>query len=165
MPDSIGPASISRRSDSSMSGADVAELLAFVCNDELYAVDLRSVHEIVIPPPVTLVPRSPAPVVGVCSVRGQLATVVDLRAVLGMPPIEISRKNRILLARVGPTELVGLRVDEVRHVVRLASSQIEYSGQTLGSEVSEGVRGIGRPSSGEVIVLLDLLAVLQKGCS
>lgn len=165
MAESLAPASIARRSDSSISGEEVAELLAFVCNDELYAVDLRSVHEIVIPPPITLVPRSPEPVVGVCSVRGQLATVVDLRAVLGMSPVEQSRKNRILLARVGPSELVGLRVDEVRHVVRLANSQVEYSGQTLGSEVSDGVRGIGRPTSGEVIVLLDLLAILQKGCS
>lgn len=145
-------------------GDDVAELLAFICDDELYAVDLRTVHEIVIPPPVTLVPRSPPAVVGVCSVRGQLATVVDLRVVLGLPPLDEVGKVRFLLAKLGESDLVGLRVDEVRHVVRLNTAQIEYSGQTLGGDVSEGVRGIGRPSSGEVIVLLDLLAVLSKGC-
>ncbi len=143
---------------------EVAELLAFVCDDELYAVDLRTVHEIVIPPPITLVPRSPLAVVGVCSVRGQLATVVDLRAVLGLPPNDEQGKTRILLAKMGEADLVGLRVDEVRHVVRLSTSQIEFSAQTLGGDVSEGVRGIGRPATGEVIVLLDLVAMLHKGC-
>jgi purine-binding chemotaxis protein CheW len=143
----------------------MAELLAFICNDELYAVDLRAVHEIVIPPPITIVPRSPFAVVGVCSVRGQLATVVELRRILGIPPADESKKGRILLARTGETDLVGLMVDEVRHVVRLSSSQLEYSAQSLGGDISEGVRGVGRPATGEVIVILDLLAMLNKGCS
>lgn len=143
---------------------EVAELLAFICNGEPYAVSLSSVHEIVIPPPITLVPRSPAAVLGVCSVRGELATIVDLRTVLGLPKMEDSSRARILLARFQQSELVGLRVDEVRHVVRLTSSQIEYSSQTLGGESSDGVRGIGRPSANEVLVILDLISVLGKGC-
>jgi purine-binding chemotaxis protein CheW len=142
----------------------VLELLAFVCNDEIYAVELGSVHEIVIPPPITMVPRSPPAIVGVCSVRGELATVVDLRTVLSMGPQEDKSKTRVLLARVGASELVGLLVDEVRQVVRLREAQVEYSSQSLGGDVSEGVLGIGRPQEGEVIVILDLAAVLNKGC-
>lgn len=149
--------------DRSSAGA-VIELLAFTCAGELYAVDLRAVHEIVIPPPITLVPRAPEAVLGVCSVRGQLATVVDLRRVLSLAEWSADRRGRVLLAKKGDSELVGLRVDEVRHVVRLLPTQIELSSQTLGGEVSEGVRGIGRPHSGEVLVLLDLLALLEKGC-
>lgn len=142
----------------------IFELLVFICNGELFAVDLRAVHEIVIPPPVTVVPRAAPAVLGVCSVRGQLATVVDLRKVLGLPPAATEKRARILLAKLTETDLVGLCVDEVKHVVRLTSSQIEITGQSLGSDASEGVRGIGRPPTGEVIVLLDLVAVLHKGC-
>jgi len=142
----------------------IFEFLVFICNEELFAVDLRTVHEIVIPPPITIVPRAPAAVVGVCSVRGQLATVVDLRHVLGLPAASGERRARILLAKVTETDLVGLCVDEVKHVVRLTSSQIEITGQSLGGDGTDGVRGIGRPAGGEVIVLLDLLAVLNKGC-
>lgn len=144
---------------------EIFELLSFVCDDELFAVDLRAVHEIVIPPPITLVPRAAPAVVGVCSVRGQLATIVDLRAVLGLPRMASGRRARILLAKVSETELVGLIVDEVRHVVRLHGAQIEFTGQSFGGDGSDGVRGIGRPPGGEVIVLLDLVAVLNKGCS
>jgi purine-binding chemotaxis protein CheW len=144
---------------------EVAELLAFSCNDEPYAVSLSAVHEIVIPPPITLVPRSPPAVLGVCSVRGELATIVDLRRVLGVPEAEDNNRFRILLARLRTGELVGLRVDEVKQVVRLSPTQIEYSSQSLGGDVYEGVRGIGRPSPAEVIVILDLLAVTAKGYS
>ena len=143
---------------------EILEFLSFSCNEEAFAVDLRAVHEIVIPPPITLVPRAAPAVLGVCSVRGQLATVVDLRRVLGLPKLDTQRRARILLARTNETELVGLRVDEVKQVVRLNVSQIEFTGQALGGEGSEGVRGIGRPAGGEVIVLLDLVAVLNKGC-
>jgi len=147
-----------------VSRESIFELLVFLCNGEPFAVDLRTVHEIVIPPPITTVPRAPAAVLGVCSVRGQLATVVDLRRVLGLPPAGTEKRARILLAKLAETDLVGLCVDEVKHVVRLTSSQIEFTGQSLGGDGSEGVRGIGRPSSGEVIVLLDLVSVLNKGC-
>ncbi len=162
MPEKMAASSKLARGDSR---EEILELLSFSCDDEAFAVDLRSVHEIVIPPPVTLVPRAAPAVLGVCSVRGQLATVVDLRVVLGLPPLETERRARILLARMSETELVGLRVDEVKQVVRLNVSQIEFTGQALGGDGAEGVRGIGRPPGGEVIVLLDLVAVLNKGCS
>jgi len=153
-----------RAARSELSKAEILELLSFSCNDEAFAVDLRAVHEIVIPPPITHVPRAAPAVLGVCSVRGQLATVVDLRRVLGLPAMDTERRARILLARTSETDLVGLRVDEVKQVVRLNVSQIEFTGQAFGNDGTEGVRGIGRPPGGEVIVLLDLIAVLTKGC-
>lgn len=145
--------------------ARVFELLAFVCEDELYAVELSSVHEIVIPPPITMVPRSPAAVLGVCSVRGELVTIVDLRTILSLPSGAVRTRARVLLARIGASELVGLLVDEVRQVVRLRETQVEYSSQSLGGDLSDGVLGIGRPQDDEVIVILDLASVLKKGCA
>lgn len=160
------PEAIETRARNAVYGAgDVSELLAFNCHGEPYAVDLGSVHEIVIPPPITPVPRAGPAVLGVCSVRGELSTIVDLRTILGLDPLEDTSRSRILLARLAHGELVGVRVDEVRQVLRLAPAQIEYSSQTLGGEVSEGVRGIGRPNAHEVIVILDLVAVLAKGCA
>ncbi len=140
------------------------ELLAFVCNEELYAVELESVHEIVIPPPLTPVPRAPHAVLGICSVRGQLVTVLSLRAILNLPSIYHDRKNRILLAQLGSDELIGLLVDEVHHVVRLKEDQVEPKSQSLGGESTEGVVAIGRPDKDVLIVILDLITVLEKGC-
>lgn len=139
------------------------ELLSFMTGGDLYAVRLSAVQEIVVPPPLTFVPRAPRAVAGVASVRGHLVTVVDLRTVLGLLPFEPGRRVRLLLGRGPADELMALRIDEVRQVVRLSASQLEMSGSLLGAESSELVRGIGRPEGSEVLVLLDLLHVFTKG--
>lgn len=139
------------------------DYLSFASAGESYAVDLRSVQEIVVPPPITFVPRAKKVVLGVCSVRGQLVTVLDLRACLGAPAVEMSKKRRILLGRTADDELMGLLVDEVRQVVRMLPKEIELSTAGGGGEFSEVVRGIGRPHQGDLLVLLDLSLLLGKG--
>lgn len=140
------------------------ELLAFGIQGELYGVALAQVQEIVVPPPLTSVPRAPRAVLGVCSVRGRLVTVIDFRLTLGLPPSESSRRGRILIARSEEDDAVGLRVDEVRHVVRLGPQEIELTSQTLGGDNVDIVRGVGRPRGGAELVLIDLRAMLKKGC-
>jgi len=139
------------------------DYLSFASAGESYAVELRSVQEIVVPPPITFVPRAKKVVLGVCSVRGQLVTVLDCRACLGFPSAEVNRKRRILLGRTAGDELMGLLVDEVRQVVRMLPKEIELSSGAGGGEFSEVVRGIGRPTHGEMLVLLDLALLLGKG--
>jgi chemotaxis signal transduction protein len=137
----------------------VREYLAFVLAQELYGVELARIKEIVSPPPITVVPRSAPDVVGVCSVRGLLVTVMDLRLRLRLPVSPLTRRARILLTEFERGEVLGLLVDEVRQVMRLAESDIESAMNVLGGDVSEHVSGIGRPS-GAVVVLLDLSSVL-----
>lgn len=159
------PEALARDSFLARQGQEAHELLAFVTNGELYAVQLAAVQEIVVPPPLTFVPRAPRAVVGVCSVRGRLVTVVDFRACLGLPGAPLSRKSRILLALGDEDEVLGLRVDEVRHVVRLAPSELELTTQNLGGDLADAVRGIGRPADGGELVLIDLHVVLKRGAS
>ena len=144
-------------------GEHSLDLLSFVLADEAYAVDLGKVQEIVVPPPITSVPRAARSVIGVCSVRGQLVTVLDLRTCLGLPAGDPTRRRRILLGRTDEDEVMGLLVDEVKQVVRLLPSELELSTSSASSELSEFVRGIGRPSGGEVLVLLDMHTILMRG--
>lgn len=140
-----------------------SELLAFVSGGEAYAVRLDAVQEIVVPPPLTRVPRAPRAVVGVCSVRGRLVTVIDFRVCLGFPASVPTKKTRILLSRGDEEEILGLRVDEVRHVVRLAAQDLEWTAQSLGGDLSDYVRGVGRPPGEQELVLIDLKTVLRRG--
>ncbi len=139
----------------------VREFLAFVLADELYGVELTRIREILSPPPITCVPRAPRDVIGVCSVRGLLVTVMDLRRRLRHEERPLTRRARILLAGAEGGEVVGLLVDEVRQVVRLAETEIELATSVLGGEVSEHVLGIGRPEEG-VVILLDLVSIVTK---
>jgi len=99
-------------------------------------------------------------VMGVCSVRGQLITVIDLRSRLRLQQAPFTRKTRILLTE-NAGEIVGLYVDEVRQVLRLTDSEIELATGVFGNDVSEHVIGIGRPP-GYVLVLLDLTSIVPR---
>jgi purine-binding chemotaxis protein CheW len=140
------------------------EFLAFRMADEIYAVPIAYVKEILKLPPLTEVPRAPIDVMGVISVRGRIVTVRDLRKRLRLPEATPTRRSRILLAELAPEqggtgERVGLFVDEVLHVYRLSDSEIESAANVLGSELAEYVGGIGR-QAGEMIILIDLKPIL-----
>jgi purine-binding chemotaxis protein CheW len=139
----------------------VREFLAFSLAEELYGVELTRIREILSPPPVTRVPRAPRDVIGVCSVRGLLVTVMDLRRRLRHEERPLTRRARILLAAAEGGEVIGLLVDEVRQVVRLTESEIEIATSVLGGEISEHVLGIGRPE-GSVVILLDLVSIVTR---
>ncbi len=139
------------------------EYLAFVLASETYAVPIARIAEILRPPPLTEVPRAPADVVGVISVRGRLVTVIDLRRRFRLPEAPVDRKTRILLADAGTGETLGLLVDEVHQVWRLAVDEIEPS-NVLGGEQPPHIAGIGRAprAGGTVLILLDLRPVLES---
>jgi len=138
------------------------ELLSFAVASDVYAVDLTSVREILAPPPITTVPRAPHSVLGVCSVRGLLITVVDLRRRLDLPTIGLSKRTRLLLTTGPQQEVFGVVVDEVMQVIRLTESQMELATSVLGGDVTEFVIGIGRPASDSVVILLDLGAIVSN---
>ena len=138
----------------------VREFLTFSLGDDLFGVDLARIKEILSLPPITLVPRAARSIVGICSVRGLLVSVMDLRLRLGLETRPRTRRARILLVTTDHGEVVGLLVDEVRHVVRLSEDELELA-PALGGDMSEHVLGVGR-SHGEFIVLLDLAAVVES---
>jgi len=143
------------------------EFLAFRMADEIYAVPIAFVKEILKLPPLTEVPRAPLDVMGVISVRGRIVTVRDLRKRLRLTEAMPTRRSRILLAELSPEqggtgERVGLLVDEVLHVYRLSEQEIESATGVLGSELAEYVAGIGR-QGGEMIILIDLRPILLPG--
>lgn len=141
-----------------------SEFLAFRMAEEIYAVPIAYVKEILKLPPLTEVPRAPTDVMGVISVRGRIVTVRDLRRRLRLSEAAPTRRSRILLAELaveqgGTGERVGLFVDEVLHVYRLSESEIESATNVLGGELAEYVAGIGR-QGGEMIILIDLRPIL-----
>jgi chemotaxis signal transduction protein len=130
------------------------EFLVFTLAGELYGIELQRVREILSPPVLTHVPRAAADVLGVCSVRGLLITVFDLRRRLNLEQRPGTRLSRVLLSESSNGEVVGLYVDDVKNVVRLAADEIEIAQALLGGDLSDYVMGVGRPG-GDPIILLD----------
>jgi purine-binding chemotaxis protein CheW len=152
-------APVARLSRRTSETTPLREFLMFVVGGELFGIELTGIKEILSPPPITPVPRSTREVLGVCSVRGLLVTVLCLRRKLRLAEPPTNRRSRILLTTSVSGETLGLLVDEVRQVVRLQQSEIEPAASTLGSDASEHVVGVARPP-GSFVVLLDLKTIL-----
>ena len=82
---------------------------------------------------------------------------------LRLPAAAPDRKTRVLLADVGTGEQIGLLVDEVHQVWRLAIDEIEPS-NVLGGEQPAHIAGIARPqgAKGSILILLDLRPILES---
>lgn len=92
------------------------QFLVFRIGDNDLALPLTEVDEILRPPAVTPVPLSPAPVLGITSLRGRVLPVACLRRLAGLPEAgNMDEASRVLVVNAGSP--VGLRVDAVRRVV------------------------------------------------
>ena len=86
------------------------ELLSFRIGENEYSVDIMAVREIRGWTRATSLPHAPAYVRGVINLRGEVATVIDLRHVLGLKPSEETRDTRNLIVH-SQDEAIGLLVD------------------------------------------------------
>lgn len=145
--------------DTRLRAEGVQEYLSFVLSDESYAVNIFHIKEIIKPPMITEVPRTEPVILGVLNLRGMIAAVVDLRRRLGLEAVEQTRKSRILIVQL-KDELVGLLVDEVKHVIRLKDEDIEPPPGVFDRVEAEHIVGVGR-QEGEIYTLLDLDSVIQ----
>jgi purine-binding chemotaxis protein CheW len=139
------------------------ELLCFRVSTETYAMNIMEIKEIIKPREITEVPRVPAFVSGVLSLRGIIIPVFNMRKRLGLPTIQTSSKERIIVIKRGE-EFCGLLVDEVVQVVRIAVSSIEPPPAVLDGIDREFVTGIGR-HDGKMLILLNLLNILDINLS
>jgi len=141
-------------------------VLAVVAGDEAYGFPLSAVREILVPPPLTEVPRAPEHFLGVITVRGQIITLIDLPKMLHLEVEQTEPYGRVLLVDNGD-ELIGVAVDRVIQVYRMEPNQIEYA-SAMGAELSEYVVGVGRvPSasptdSEDMLILIDPVSLLGE---
>jgi len=128
------------------------EYLIFRLAGETYGLEIRRVLEVLHTPRITEVPRAPADVLGVITVRGEVITVVDPRGRIGLPRAEGPPANRVLIVDDGEGTC-GLLVDQVAGVVRLPRGALEPCPQALGSGGGEVFLGIGRDRDRLFLVL------------
>lgn len=130
------------------------EFLCFRVADEIYGINIMDIKEIIKPREVTEVPRAPAFVSGILSLRGTIITVIDMRVRLGLFREAAGGKERVVVVRNGES-LCGLQVDEVIQVVRVDSAAVEPAPAVLDGIDRDFVSGIGR-SGGKLIIILNL---------
>lgn len=104
--------------------ASLRELLRVEVAGSPYALPIESVREIVRLGPVTRVPRAPALVLGVITLRGEIVQLLDLRRALGAEPAPPGRRSRIVVLHSEAGEIAGWLVDAVNEVLRVSEEDL-----------------------------------------
>lgn len=133
-----------------------AQYLTFSLGREVFAMDIRTVREIIQYGPMTTVPLMPGFVRGVINLRGAVVPVIDLQARFGRPSAVVSKKTCIVIfdaIRDSERVELGLLVDAVSEVIEIAESQIEPP-PNFGTAVRRDfIRGMGKVADRFVILI------------
>lgn len=132
--------------------------VTFDLERETFALPVSHVREILRVEGITRVPDAPFPVRGITNLRGQILPVVDLRLRIGLPSTAVGEASRILVVTSRGRSL-GLLVDRVHQVVRLAPSRIRTPPADVMTEQSEYLAGVYE-IDGDLTILLAIDRVL-----
>jgi len=147
------------------------QFLTFSLGQELFAVGILVIKEIIQYGQITAVPLMPSYVRGVINLRGAVVPVIDLHARFGRGAAEIGKRTCIVILEVtheGESHDIGIMVDAVSAVIDIPANQIEPA-PTFGSSVrTDFIEGIGKVNDQFVIILdvartfsMDELAMLE----
>jgi purine-binding chemotaxis protein CheW len=144
-----------------MSVADINEArqyLTFRLDDEVFALDVGQVREILDFTTITRIPQTPEFMRGVINLRGSVVPVVDMRLKFGMGATEKTVNTCIVVVEVqleGESTIIGALVDAVQEVFELEPTQIEPAPK-IGTRLrTEFLKGMGKQDA-RFIMILDI---------
>ncbi len=150
------PAPTAAANSSQATRDEALQYLTFSLGDEVFALDIRCVREIIQHSAMTVVPLMPEFVRGVINLRGAVVPVIDLQSRLGRPRADIGKKTCVIIFDVGPegdkVEL-GLLVDAVSEVIDIAPAAIEPPPQFGTTIAREFMRGLGKVGAAFIVIL------------
>lgn len=142
-----------------MSGAEMTAMhqyLTFTLGDELFALDIGWVKEILDNTNITRIPRMPDFIRGVINVRERAIPVIDLRLKFGMSGTVFTTNTCIIIAEVrteGAFTLIGLLADSVQEVLEIEQDRIDPPPRMGAAVDTRFLLGLGKLNERFVLIL------------
>lgn len=140
-----------------------SQYLTFILGNEVFAINILNIKEIIEYGQLTEVPRMPSFIRGVINLRGSVVPVIDLTARFGKTASEITRKTCVVILEVmfeDEKHVVGVMVDAVNAVLDIEADQIEPA-PTFGANIrSDFIQGMGKVEN-KFVIILDVNYVLS----
>lgn len=135
---------------------DSNQYLTFQLSEEIFALDIAKVREVLEYTKVTKVPQTPEMMIGVINLRGSVVPVIDLRLKFGMGMSERTVNTCIIIIEVtidDEVTLIGALVDSVKEVMDMDADHIEPPPK-IGTQLNtEFIKGMGKQNEQFVIIL------------
>ncbi|MBB1073210.1 chemotaxis protein CheW [Rhodoferax sp. 4810] len=141
--------------------SDVRQFVIFICGDEVFAVDMVPVQEIIRVPDVVRVPLAPPTLEGLANLRGKVLPIISLRRIFNLPERDNDDSSRAVVIDQG--QPLGFVVDRVSSVVGIENSRIADVGAlraTVNTELLSGLlKDVG---SFPMVMVLDFARIISN---
>ncbi|HEX2868261.1 MAG TPA: chemotaxis protein CheW [Ignavibacteriales bacterium] len=137
---------------------ELRQYLTFKLGDEIFALDVSQVREILDYIKITKVPQTPDYMCGVINLRGSVVPVIDMRQKFGLSKTEATVNTCIVVMEVNIDQektVLGALVDSVQEVFELEPTEIEAPPR-IGTQLkTEFIKGMGKRDE-KFIIILDI---------
>ncbi|SNB46533.1 chemotaxis protein CheW [Geobacter sp. DSM 9736] len=132
------------------------QYLTFRLDEEVFALEIGRVREVMDFTTVTRVPQCPDYMRGVINLRGNVVPVIDLRCKFGMADAEKTVNTCIIIVEMqlgGESLVLGAMADSVQEVIDLQPEEVEPAPR-IGTRLdTDFITGMGKHSDGFIIIL------------
>lgn len=145
--------------------ADQQQYLTFSLGEEMFAIGILAIREILEYGHITEVPMVPPFIRGVINLRGAVVPVVDLSVRFGRQAGEITKRTCIVIIEIADASTqghhqMGIVVDAVSEVLEIPASEIEPP-PAFGARIRiDFISGMGKVN-GKFVVILDVDRILS----
>jgi len=134
------------------------QYLTFKLEDEVFALDIAKVREVLEYTTITKVPKTPDFMCKMINLRSKVVPVVNMRLKFRMPDAEKTVNTCIIITEVtidGEITMLGALADSVHKVMDLEPDQIEPAPK-IGTKLdTDFIKGMGKHDS-KFIMILDI---------
>lgn len=135
------------------------QLACFNLGDNLFAVDIMRIKEIILPQKMSSLPRASRILEGVINLRGAVIPVMDLRKRFGMPEAPEGKVGKLLIVSLA-RQILALAVDNVLEVITVSAKDIKPPLDTAEGVGMEHLLGVCL-SDIRVFMILDIDSLLS----
>ncbi|HAK45012.1 MAG TPA: chemotaxis protein CheW [Spirochaeta sp.] len=140
------------------------QFVTFKIENEIYAIDVFKIREILEVPNVTKVPGMPPMIRGVINIRGSVVPVLDMKMKFGQDKTAQTQDTAVIVTEITNDEgiiQVGIIVDSAREVITLEPDEIEEPPR-LGIFIdNKYLRGMGKLNN-EFVIILNIDKILSE---
>jgi purine-binding chemotaxis protein CheW len=131
------------------------EIVEFVLGPERYGIESRRIREIHPLNEFTPLPCTPAFVLGLVNIRGQILSIIDIKKLLDLPEKGLTDLNKIIIVHAHSIEL-GILADAILGTRSIAPEELHPALPTLTGIRADYLQGITKDS----LVVLDVGKIL-----
>ena len=135
------------------------QLACFNLGDNLFAVDIMRIKEIILPQKLSSLPRASHILEGVINLRGAVIPVMDMRKRFGMPIVPEVKTGKLLIVSLA-RQILALAVDDVMEVITVPVKEIKPPLDTTEGIGMEHLLGVCL-SDNRVFMILDIDSLLS----